>query len=110
MSVCVFCCVCVRALGLRLFGGAVGEILELLLVDLSDDGLVGGRQHRILLGEVLVEVVHVPLGLLHGHTHTHTQIGEDVRRSTAVTPCDQKRNYVFGKPHGNRLLQLNVCA
>lgn len=66
---CVYVCV----LGLRLLGGAVGEVLELLLVDLSDDGLVGGGQHRVLLGEVLVEVVHVTLGFLHTHTYTHTR-------------------------------------
>lgn len=55
-------CVCV--LGLQLLRGAVGEVLELVLVDLLDDGLVGRRQHRVLLGEVLVEVIHISLGFL----------------------------------------------
>lgn len=61
-------CVCVCVLGLCLLWGAVGEVLELVLVDLSDDGLFGGRQHGVLLGEVLVEVVHIPLRFLHTHT------------------------------------------
>lgn len=59
-----FVCVCVSVLGVRLLGGAVGKVLELLLVDLPDDGLVGGREHGVLLGEVLVKVVHVALGFL----------------------------------------------
>lgn len=73
---------CARAcvLGLRLLGRAVGEVFELLLVDLSDDGLVCGRQHGILLGEVLVEVIHISFGFL--QTHTHTQ---NVRRSSFST-------------------------
>lgn len=72
LSVVGSVCVCACVLGLRLLGGAVGEVFELLLVDLSDDGLVCGSQHGILLGEVLVKVIHISLGLLQRHTHTHT--------------------------------------
>ena len=84
--VCVCVCVCVHmcVLGLRLLGGAVGEVLELLLVDLSDDGLVRGRQHGVLLGEVLVEVIHISLGLLQTHTHTQRASEEDALKSRTV--------------------------
>lgn len=64
-------------LGLRLFRGAVGEVLELLLVDLSDDGLLGGRQYGILLGEVLVKVIHISFGLLQRHRHRRGMSEED---------------------------------
>ena len=77
--------VCV--LGLRLLGGTVGEVFELLLVDLSDDGLVCGRQNGILLGEVLVKVIHISLGLL--QTHTHTQ-GKDVSGEPSLSRRAEK--------------------
>lgn len=67
LDLCVHECV----LGLRLLRGAVGEVLELLLIDLSDDGLIRGCQHRVLLGEVLIKVIHISFGLLQRHTHTH---------------------------------------
>ena len=40
-------------------GVGEGEGLELVLVDVPEDGGVGGRQGRLLLGEVRVEVVRV---------------------------------------------------
>lgn len=70
-------------LGLRLLGGAVGEVFKLLLVDLSDDGLVRGRQHGVLLGEVLVKVIHISLGLLQRHTRTHTE-GKDSEEESSL--------------------------
>lgn len=66
-------------LGVRLLRGAVGELLELVLVDLSDDGLVRGRQHRVLLGEVLVEIIHVSLRFLQKQTQTGR---DEVRKVT----------------------------
>lgn len=83
MCACMRVCVCL--LGVRLLRRAVGEIFELVLVDLTDDGLVGGRQHRVLFGEVLVKVVHVPLGLLQRHTtHTRTGGGRQEKRCAAT--------------------------
>lgn len=88
LDLCVFVCV----LGMRLLGGAVGEVLELLLVDLSDNGLVRGRQHGVLLGEILVEVIHISFGLLqtHAHENTHkgTDGGKDVRERSKLHDSD----------------------
>lgn len=64
-------CESVCVLGLWVLRGTVREVFELLLVDLSDDGLIGGRQHGVLLGEVLVKVIHISFGLLQRHTHTY---------------------------------------
>lgn len=79
---------------MRLLGGAVGEVLELLLVDLSDNGLVRGRQHGVLLGEVLVEVIHISFGLLqtHAHKNTHTKAQTEGRMSESV------QNYMTATP------------
>lgn len=49
-------------LGLRLLWRCVREVLELLLVDLSDDGLVRRGQNGVLLREVLVEIIHISFG------------------------------------------------
>lgn len=67
----IYFCECVSVeLVLRLLRRAVWEVLELFLVDLSDDGLVGGRQHRVLLREVLVKVIHISFGFLRTHKST----------------------------------------
>lgn len=93
--------VCV--LGLRLLGSAVGEVLELLLVDLSDDGLVCGRQHGVLLGEVLVEVIHISLCLLQCHTHRNTVRKRQKQKKNShnvddviVTPAGNRWNFLKG--------------
>lgn len=100
-------CVFVYVLGMRLLGGAVGEVLELLLVDLSDNGLVRGRQHGVLLGEILVEVIHISFGLLqtHAHENTHTKAQTEGRMSENV------QNYMTATPSDHcDLLFLERCS
>ncbi len=53
----------VLVLGQGLFA-EVREALELILVDLLDNGVFHQGEHRLLAGEVLVKIVDVPFGFL----------------------------------------------
>jgi len=110
MHLCIACArVRVCVLGVCLLGGAVGEVLELILVNLSDDGLLCGRQHGVLLSEVLVKVIHISLGFLQRHTHTHTHTHTHKHACTHThthtrTQTHTEENNFRGRNHYNLVL------
>lgn len=78
-------CVCVQALGQSLLPSKVGETLELVLVDLLNNGVFYRGEDRLLASEVLVKVVHVPFGFLYRSRKEGKQEGQIVRKNRMMT-------------------------